>query len=105
MKCPCKPESYRNDHYTLFTRSFVLSFPQMFTELVCVPIDVTVTCTEMAGISEVSCTHKEPPPQKKKMMLGSDVLSRKKIKAIVGHGTDGKGHSYFKQSGKYSRKR
>ena len=30
------------------------------------------------------------------MMLGSDVLSRKKIKAIVGHGTDGKGRSYFK---------
>ena len=35
-------------------------------------------------------------PLKKKMMLGSDVLSRKKIKAIVGHGTDGKGRSYFK---------
>ena len=51
MKCPCKPESHRNYHYTLFTRSFVVSYPQMITELVCVPIDVTVMCTEMAGIS------------------------------------------------------
>lgn len=69
----------------------------MFTELVCVPIDVTVTCTEMAGISGSHVLIGNASPlKKKKMMLGSDVLSRKKIKAIVGHGTDGKGHSYFK---------
>lgn len=54
----------------------------------------------------VLCVHGEHlPPQKKIMMSGSDVLSRKKIKAIVGHGTDGKDALISKQSGKFSRKK
>ena len=51
------------------------------------------------------CSWGTPPSSKKIMMSGNDVLSRKKIKAIVDHGTDGKDALISKQSGKFSRKK